>query len=111
ERVRRNPDFWRTTIQDAAVLKGDGILEGPLELDIAIRAPGLTIVADGRYLGDIPPPPAWLPERDHIARYLDALLDLAAPEDAGYFLLLTDDYAHQHTDVPPMAYEALIPRY
>ena len=53
----------------------------------------------------------WDPQRDQIARCLDAALDLAGEARQPYFLLATDDYSHANLETPAMAYETLLPRY
>ncbi len=91
--------------------RGEDVFEGPSEPDVVIDTPAAVLVIEGKFTADIEAGTAWWPDRDQIARGLDAALELAGSGRAPHFLLLTDDYVHQHTETPRPLYELLMPRY
>jgi len=109
-KVAQNADRWRQQIA-AGVERGDGILEPPCEADLAINTPTALVLVVGLYLGDIERRTGWDPQRDTLARGLDAALTLAGPGRTPWLLLLTDEYRHEGPYVRAAAYETLAPRY
>lgn len=109
-RVAAALDRWRQQVQGGA-LRGDGVFETAFEADVAIDAPEACVLVSGLYRRDIERRTAWDPERDALARGLDAALELAGPAREPWLLLVTDDYRHEGPDVRAMAYEGLAPRY
>lgn len=111
ERVHQSKEHWQTLVIAGPPERGDGILEGSTELEVVFDTPGGVVVVEAKYLSDIARRTTWDPQRDQIARCLDATLELAGPHRQPYFLLVTDDYVHEGPYVVPMIYETLIPCY
>ena len=102
---------WRAVIESGPPERGEGIFEGVTELDACLSTQDAVIVVEAKYKSDLSQRTAWDPQRDQIARCLDAALDLAGEARQPYFLLATDDYSHANLETPAMAYETLLPRY
>lgn len=110
ERVRGRLDSWQAAVTQGSE-RGDGIFEGGPELDVVLTCPDLLVVVEARSNLDVPTRTPWDPQRDQIARCLDAALDLAGLERQPCFLLVTDDYLHAGVEALSMAYEKLLPSY
>ena len=111
ERVRKSRERWKAQVAAGPSERGDGIFEGPTEIDVVLITPAVLVVIEGKAAHDIPVSTPWDPHRDQVARCLDAALELAGPQRRPYALLITDDYVHEGPDTLPKAYEALLPRY
>jgi hypothetical protein len=109
-KVAQQADRWRQQIA-AGADRGDGVLEPAFETDLAISTPTALVLVIGLYRRDIERRTYWDPQRDTLARGLDAALRLAGTARAPWLLLLTDDYRHEGPDVRAMAYESLALRY
>ncbi len=110
QRVAASLDRWRAQAATGAD-RGDGILEPPYEADVVVTTPTVTLGVAGLYRHDIEARTAWDPQRDAIARGLDAALDLAGAAREPWYLLVTDDYRHESAEGRPPAYERLAPAY
>ncbi len=110
-RVSHELGRWRAAIESGPPERGEGIFEGVTELDACLSTQDAVIVVEAKYKSDLSQRTAWDPQRDQIARCLDAALDLAGEARKPYFLLATDDYSHANLETPAMAYETLLPRY
>jgi len=111
ERVAAQRERWRKAIAEGSAERGDGVFEGGLELDAVVSNNEIVVVIEARSASDAPTRTPWDPQRDQIARCLDAALDWAGRTRQPYFLLATDDYAHASLETTAMVYETLLPRY
>lgn len=109
-KVTQQAERWRQQIA-AGTYRGDGILEPSFEADLTISTPGALVLIVGLYRRDIERRTFWDPQRDTLARGLEAALALAGPIRTPWLLLLTDDYRHEGPDLRAMAYESLAVRY
>lgn len=135
ERVRHDLAHWLDLVCTAPPPRGLGVFEGPTEADLVVETPQFTVLIESKYTSDIATATTSWPQRDQIARCIDAALELAGPDREPYFVLITDDYAHPQVDtmarwmgptppspageapalpvsyVPALQYEILMPRY
>ena len=109
ERVARDRALWEQRLY-AGALKGDGVFEDATEVDLVLRTPQTLMTVMALYQGDITTGTPWDPQRDGIARAIDAALTLAEDRGPG-FLLLTDSYSRAGVNGRAAAFEALMPRY
>ena len=109
QRVARDRVLWEHRLH-AGAEKGDGVFEEPVEIDLVGRTPQTLLAVTALYQDDIAIRTQWDPQRDGLARILDAALELAGARRPT-FLLLTDSYTRAGVNGRAAAFEALMPRY
>lgn len=109
DRVARDRTSWEQRVHAGAV-KGDGVFEEPIEIDLLVRTPDTLLVVTVLHQSDIATRTQWDPERDGLARGIDAAIDLAGGRRPA-FLLLTDSYTRAGANGRAAAFERLLPRY